>query len=96
MQLKQRQGGAFIISLPKVAVHFCGDFCRTTVRKPDTATFIFPLWPADSFHLAPLCRSDVPASLGDWRINVTDIIVVVLSTGGILLMAAYAALCDKI
>ena len=29
-------------------------------------------------------------------ILLTDLIVVVLSTGGILLMAAYAVLCDRI
>jgi hypothetical protein len=29
-----------------------------------------------------------------WKL--TDVIVLVLGTGGILLMAAYAALCDRI
>jgi len=28
--------------------------------------------------------------------SLTDVIVLVLGTGGILLMAAYAALCDRI
>jgi hypothetical protein len=28
--------------------------------------------------------------------KLTDVIVLVLGTGGILLMAAYAALCDRI
>jgi hypothetical protein len=36
------------------------------------------------------------SAMAVWSVNVTDIIVVVLSTGGILLMGAYAVLCDKI
>ena len=31
-----------------------------------------------------------------WRTDLTDLIVLVLGTGGILFMAAYAALCDRI
>ena len=30
------------------------------------------------------------------RLTMADIIVIVLGTGGILLMAAYAALCERI
>ena len=32
----------------------------------------------------------------DWRTALIDLIVLVLGTGGILLMAAYAAVCDRI
>jgi hypothetical protein len=71
-------------------------FAKSPLATLTRASFIISLYPADSFHLARLCRSGAPTGPADRRTNVTDLIVLVLSTGGILLMAAYAVLCDKI
>jgi hypothetical protein len=70
--------------------------CQATASNPDTTTLY------ESFTLGEFLprRAFMPLGCtdgsGDRRINVTDLIVVVLSTGGILLMAGYAVLCDRI
>jgi hypothetical protein len=65
-----------------MAMFFC-DFMRSLCCRP-------------RIILAPLCLPARHTGSGDWRTKVTDLIVVVLSAGGILLMAGYAVLCDKI
>jgi hypothetical protein len=46
--------------------------------------------------MAPLCRPDLCPFATPGGLRMSDIIVIVLGTGGILLMAAYAALCERI
>ena len=43
-----------------------------------------------------MCLRPIPTRSHSKGIGMIDIIVIVLGTGGILLMAAYAALCERI
>ena len=60
------------------------------------AGFTVSLCFAAAIPVVPLRVSSRSCGFSDWSITVIDLIVIVLSTGGILLMAGYAVLCDKI
>ena len=60
-------------------------------------SFTPPLCEMVRLHIAPLRRLDVDHPLHDRKGSaMLDIAMIVLGTGGILLMAAYAALCERI
>ncbi len=73
-----------------------GHVRQTSARNEDTTTLYEIFTPGEFLPRRPFMPLRRIDRSGDRRINVTDLIVVVLSTGGILLMAGYAVLCDRI
>ena len=57
-----------------------------------------PLRAAARFRIAPLCGATLISTLhgAEEAPTMNDILVIVLGTGAILLMAAYAELCGRI
>ena len=57
---------------------------------------IFILWAVPAHSVFTQHALFGNANVGSWEFYMLDVLIVVLGTGGILLMAAYAVLCDRI